>query len=170
MSMTDPIADLLTRIRNASAAKHQKVDVASSNLKVNIATVLREEGFIKNYKVIADNKQGILRIYLRYVAGKSAIRTLQRVSRPGLRHYVRKEKIPQVLRGRVAAGEREHADHPSGGALDPRRSGSGARGMLLEQRAVHRNHLFLAHVLAEETREVAIGTGVGHEFEKHARR
>jgi small subunit ribosomal protein S8 len=63
MSMTDPIADLLTRIRNAAGAKHQKVDVASSNLKVNIATVLRAEGFIKNYKVIADNKQGILRIY-----------------------------------------------------------------------------------------------------------
>lgn len=100
MSMTDPIADLLTRIRNASAAKHQKVDVASSNLKVNIATVLREEGFIKNYKVIADNKQGILRIYLKYIDEKDAvINEIKRISKPGGRVYVGSDEIPKVKNG-----------------------------------------------------------------------
>jgi small subunit ribosomal protein S8 len=100
MSMTDPIADLLTRIRNAAGAKHQKVDVASSNLKVNIATVLRAEGFIKNYKVIADNKQGILRIYLKYIDEKdSVINEIKRISKPGSRVYVGSDDIPRVKNG-----------------------------------------------------------------------
>jgi small subunit ribosomal protein S8 len=100
MSMTDPIADLLTRIRNAAGAKHQKVDVASSNLKVNIASVLRAEGFIKNYKVIADNKQGILRIYLKYIDEKdSVINEIKRISKPGSRVYVGSDDIPRVKNG-----------------------------------------------------------------------
>jgi small subunit ribosomal protein S8 len=100
MSMTDPIADLLTRIRNAAGAKHQKVDVASSNLKVNIATVLRAEGFIKNFKVIADNKQGILRIYLKYIDDKdSVINEIKRISKPGSRVYVGSDEIPRVKNG-----------------------------------------------------------------------
>lgn len=100
MSMTDPIADLLTRIRNAAGAKHQKVDIASSNLKVNIATVLRAEGFIKNYKVIADNKQGILRIYLKYIDEKdSVINEIKRISKPGSRVYVGSDDIPRVKNG-----------------------------------------------------------------------
>jgi len=100
MSMTDPIADLLTRIRNAAGAKHQKVDVASSNLKVNITTVLRAEGFIKNFKVIADNKQGILRIYLKYIDEKdSVINEIKRISKPGSRVYVGSDDIPRVKNG-----------------------------------------------------------------------
>ena len=100
MSMTDPIADLLTRIRNAAGAKHQKVDVASSTLKVNIATVLRAEGFIKNFKVIADNKQGILRIYLKYIDDKdSVINEIKRISKPGSRVYVGSDDIPRVKNG-----------------------------------------------------------------------
>ena len=100
MSMTDPIADLLTRIRNAAGAKHQKVDIASSNLKVNITTVLRTEGFIKNYKVIADNKQGILRIYLKYIDEKdSVINEIKRISKPGSRVYVASDEIQRVKNG-----------------------------------------------------------------------
>ena len=100
MSMTDPIADLLTRIRNAAGAKHQKVDVASSNLKVNITTVLRAEGFIKNFKVIADNKQGILRIYLKYIDEKdSVINEIKRISKPGSRVYVGSDDIPRIKNG-----------------------------------------------------------------------
>ncbi len=100
MSMTDPIADLLTRIRNAAGAKHQKVDIASSNLKVNVATVLRTEGFIKNFKLIADNKQGILRIYLKYIDEKdSVINEIKRISKPGSRVYVGSDDIPRVKNG-----------------------------------------------------------------------
>ncbi len=100
MSMTDPIADMLTRLRNANMAKLQKVDIPSSNLKVNIATVLRSEGFIKNYKVIADEKQGILRIYLKYIDEKDGIITeIKRISKPGSRVYVRGDSIPKVKNG-----------------------------------------------------------------------
>lgn len=100
MSMTDPIADLLTRIRNANMAKQQKVDIPSSNLKVSIANVLRNEGFIKNYKVIADDKQGILRIYLKYIDEKESIfNELKRVSKPGGRVYVKSDEIPKVKNG-----------------------------------------------------------------------
>jgi len=98
--MTDPIADMLTRLRNANMAKLQKVDIPSSNLKVNIATVLRSEGFIKNYKVIADEKQGILRIYLKYIDEKDGVITeIKRISKPGSRVYVRGDSIPKVKNG-----------------------------------------------------------------------
>lgn len=100
MSMTDPIADLLTRIRNAAMAKLQKLDIPSSNMKVSIANVLRAEGFIKNYKVIADQKQGILRIYLKYIDEKdSVISEIKRVSKPGSRKYVKGDEIPRVKNG-----------------------------------------------------------------------
>jgi len=100
MSMTDPIADMLTRIRNANMVKLQKVDIPSSNLKVNIATVLRSEGFIKNYKVIADDKQGILRVYLKYIDEKDAVITeIKRISKPGSRVYVKGTNVPKVKSG-----------------------------------------------------------------------
>lgn len=100
MSMTDPIADMLTRIRNANMVKQQKVDIPSSNVKVSIANVLKNEGFIKNYKVIADDKQGILRIYLKFIDEKDpVINEVKRVSRPGSRVYVRSNEIPQVKNG-----------------------------------------------------------------------
>jgi small subunit ribosomal protein S8 len=98
--MTDPIADLLTRIRNGVMAKLQKVDVPSSTLKVNIANVLKTEGYIKNYKVIADQKQGILRIYLKYIDEKdSVISEIKRVSKPGGRRYVKSDNIPSIKQG-----------------------------------------------------------------------
>jgi len=97
---SDPIADLLTRIRNASRAEHEKVDVPASKLKTKIAELLKEEGFIKNYRLIEDTKQGILRIYLKYGAGnEKMISGLIRVSRPGRRVYVGKDKIPSILGG-----------------------------------------------------------------------
>jgi small subunit ribosomal protein S8 len=98
--MTDPIADLLTRIRNANMAKLQKLDVPSSNMKVSIANVLRSAGFIKNYKVIADQKQGILRIYLKFIDEKDpVINEIKRISKPGSRRYVKSDEIPSVKNG-----------------------------------------------------------------------
>ena len=100
MSMTDPVADMLTRIRNANMVKLQKVDIPSSNLKVSIANVLKQEGFIKNYKVISDNLQGILRVYLKYVDEKdSVINEIKRISKPGGRVYVKSEDIPVIKSG-----------------------------------------------------------------------
>lgn len=100
MCMTDPVADMLTRIRNAGMAKHQKVDIPSSNLKVSLATVLRTEGFIKNFKVIADDKQGILRVYLKFIDEKDpVINEIKRISKPGGRVYVNSDKIKQVKNG-----------------------------------------------------------------------
>lgn len=100
MCMTDPIADMLTRIRNANMAKQQKVDIPSSNLKVNIANVLRSEGYIKNYKVIADEKQGILRVYLKYIDEKEGIfNEIKKVSKPGGRVYVKGDDVPKVKNG-----------------------------------------------------------------------
>ncbi|MDR3579717.1 MAG: 30S ribosomal protein S8 [Oryzomonas sp.] len=100
MSMTDPVADMLTRIRNANMVKLQKVDIPSSSLKVNIANVLKQEGFIKNYKVISDNLQGVLRIYLKYIDEKdSVINEIKRVSKPGGRVYMKSEDIPVVKNG-----------------------------------------------------------------------
>ena len=100
MSMTDPIADMLTRIRNANMVKLQKVDIPSSNVKVNIAQVLKQEGFIKNYKVIADNRQGVLRVYLKFIDEKDpAINEITRISKPGSRTYVDSESIPTVKNG-----------------------------------------------------------------------
>ena len=100
MSMTDPIADMLTRIRNACHAKHPRVDVPASNLKRELARVLAECRFIDNFAHIEDNKQGVLRLYLRFDReNNSIIRGLKRVSRPGLRNYSGKGQIPRVLRG-----------------------------------------------------------------------
>jgi len=100
MSMTDPIADFLTRIRNGVMVKMQKVDIPSSNMKVSLASALKAEGFIKNYKVIADQKQGILRVYLKYIGEKdSVINEIKRVSRPGSRRYVKSDEIPTIKNG-----------------------------------------------------------------------
>jgi small subunit ribosomal protein S8 len=98
--MTDPIADMLTRIRNAYAAKHQKVDVPVSNIKMEIARILREEGFINNYKVIGEGARRNIRLYLRYgPKGEQVMSKLERVSRPGCRVYVSSTTIPSVLGG-----------------------------------------------------------------------
>jgi small subunit ribosomal protein S8 len=100
MSMTDPIADLLTRIRNGNLAKLQKVDIPSSNQKVSLVNVLRAEGFIKNYKVIADQKQGTLRVYLKFIDDKDpVINEIKRISKPGSRRYVKHDNIPVVKNG-----------------------------------------------------------------------
>ena len=97
--MSDPIADFLTRIRNASRAEHEKVDIPSSKLKMRMAEILKDEGFIKNFRIIEDNKQGTLRVYLKYVGSEKIISGIVRVSRPGRRIYVTKDKIPTILGG-----------------------------------------------------------------------
>jgi small subunit ribosomal protein S8 len=100
MSMTDPIADYLTRIRNATMVRHNKVDVPASNMAKSLTKILMDEGYIQNFTPIEDSKQGILRIYLKYGDNKkSAISGLDRLSTPGLRRYTRVEKIPKVLNG-----------------------------------------------------------------------
>lgn len=100
MYITDPIADLLTRIRNANSAKHETVDVPASNLKKEIVNILVEEGYIKSYQVIDDTKQGIIRITLKYGSNKSkVIQGIRRVSKPGLRVYATSENMPRVMRG-----------------------------------------------------------------------
>ena len=100
MTMTDPIADYLTRIRNANQRRKSKVDVPSSRLKLEIARILKEEAFIDNYTLLKDNKQGVLRIYLHYGPGKARVlRNLKRISRPGRRAYVSSDQIPKVLGG-----------------------------------------------------------------------
>ena len=104
MSVSDPIADLLTCIRNACKAKHKKVDVPSSKMKAELVRVLLREKFINNYKTMDDKRQGILRIYLKYDAkDRSVIQGLQRVSKPGRRVYVRRHQIPKVQGGLGAA-------------------------------------------------------------------
>ena len=99
MQVTDPIADMLTRIRNASYAKHATVDVPASNMKKSIAEILLEEGYIKNFQLLKDEIQGIIKITLKYNGGSSAITGLRRVSKPGLRVYAGADEIPYVLRG-----------------------------------------------------------------------
>ena len=100
MQITDPVADMLTRIRNANTAKHEKVDVPASNLKKSIAQILLDEGYIKAYEIVDDGTQGIIRITLKYNAGKEkVISGLRRVSKPGLRVYAGAEELPKVLRG-----------------------------------------------------------------------
>ncbi len=100
MSMTDPMADMLTRIRNAGMAGHAKLDMPSSNSKVAVATVLKDLGYIKNIKVISDDKQGVLRIYLKYDNNQEpVIHEIKRVSSPGCRVYVGKDEIPRVKNG-----------------------------------------------------------------------
>jgi small subunit ribosomal protein S8 len=103
MSRTDLIADVFTIIRNAIMIKRDTVDFpASGNIK-SIMAILKKNEYIDNFKLIEDKKQGVVRVYLKYIAGKSAIRNIKRVSRPGLRVYVRGKKIPTVLRGRGLA-------------------------------------------------------------------
>ncbi len=98
--MTDPIADMLTRIKNALQAKKEEVDIPSSNLKLRIAEILKEEGYIRDFKLIQDAKQGIIRVFLKYdECGEPVISGLKRVSKPGRRIYVSKDKIPRVMRG-----------------------------------------------------------------------
>ena len=100
MSMTDPMADMLTRIRNAGMAGHAKLDMPSSNVKVAVATVLKDLGYIKNTKIISDTKQGILRIYLKYDNRQDPIiHEIKRISTPGRRVYVTKDEIPRVKNG-----------------------------------------------------------------------
>ena len=100
MQITDPIADMLTRIRNANSSKHESVSVPASNMKKAIAQILLEEGYIKGYQVTEDNKQGMIDITLKYGANKEkAITGLKRVSKPGLRVYATKDELPRVYRG-----------------------------------------------------------------------
>ena len=100
MHITDPIADMLTRIRNANSAKHDTVDVPASNMKKSIAQILLDEGYIKNFQLIDDGTQGVIRITLKYLSGKEqVIQGLRRVSKPGLRVYAGAEELPRVLRG-----------------------------------------------------------------------
>lgn len=100
MTMTDPIADMLTRIRNANVVKHETVDVPASNMKKEIARILLEEGFVRGYDVIEDGKQGIIRIQLKYgQTGERVISGLKRISKPGMRVYAANHEVPRVLNG-----------------------------------------------------------------------
>ncbi|HVJ47523.1 30S ribosomal protein S8 [Desulfitobacterium sp.] len=100
MAMSDPIADFLTRIRNAGMVYHDKIEVPASNVKKTLAEILKEEGFIKDFEYIADNKQGLLRLYLKYGPNRERVITgLKRISRPGLRVYAKKDEVPKVLGG-----------------------------------------------------------------------
>ena len=103
MSRTDLIADVFTIIRNAVLIKRDAVDVPASNNIKEIMAILKKNEYIDNFKLIEDKKQGLVRVYLKYIAGKSAIRNIRRVSKPGLRVYVKGKKIPSVLRGRGIA-------------------------------------------------------------------
>ena len=98
--MTDPIADMLTRIRNGNHARHKSVDIPASNIKKEIAKILLDEGYIKNYDLVEDNKQGIIKIDLKYAqSGERVISGIKRISKPGLRVYVKCEDVPKVLGG-----------------------------------------------------------------------
>ena len=103
MSRTDLIADSFTIVRNAIMAKMVNVDVPASNTIKAILEVLKQENYIDNFKAIEDNKQGILRVYLKYLYGKSAIKSIKRISKPSLRLYVKADKVPLVLRGKGLA-------------------------------------------------------------------
>ncbi|MGO5113664.1 30S ribosomal protein S8 [Candidatus Avoscillospira sp. LCP25S3_F1] len=100
MQITDPVADMLTRIRNANSAKHETVDVPASNLKKAIAQILLDEGYIKSIQIVEDGTQGVIRIALKYLPGKEKVITgLRRVSKPGLRVYAGADELPRVLKG-----------------------------------------------------------------------
>ncbi len=99
MPVTDPIADFLTRMRNAIKANKRRVELPSSNMKVRIAEILKENHYINDYQVVEDNKQNVLRVFLKYSNGQSAINGLERISTPGLRSYSPVEKLPRVLNG-----------------------------------------------------------------------
>lgn len=100
MQITDAIADMLTRVRNASSAKHESVDIPASNIKKDIARILLDEGYVKNVELIEDGKQGLIRIALKYTGNKqSVISGIKRISKPGLRVYANKDELPKVLGG-----------------------------------------------------------------------
>ncbi|QTM97894.1 MULTISPECIES: 30S ribosomal protein S8 [Sediminibacillus] len=100
MVMTDPIADMLTRIRNANMVRHEKLEVPASKLKKEVADILKREGFVRDYEFIEDNKQGVLRIFLKYGTNEErVISGLKRISKPGLRVYAKADEIPKVLNG-----------------------------------------------------------------------
>ncbi|MGM9944299.1 MAG: 30S ribosomal protein S8 [Lysinibacillus sp.] len=100
MTMTDPIADMLTRIRNANMVRHEKLEVPASNLKKEIAEILKREGFIRDVEYVEDNKQGIIRIFLKYGKDNERVITgLKRISKPGLRVYAKTDEVPKVLNG-----------------------------------------------------------------------
>lgn len=100
MTMTDPIADMLTRVRNASSVKHETVDIPASNIKKEISRILLEEGYIKGYDVIEDGKQGLIRMQLKYGAsGEKVITGIKKISKPGMRVYADKHNVPKVLNG-----------------------------------------------------------------------
>jgi small subunit ribosomal protein S8 len=99
MSMTDPIADLFTRIRNGLMVGHSKIDIPSSRMKLRIVQILQDEGYIQSFRNYEDNKQGILRVYLKYKDDDPVITGIKRISKPGRRTYVGREKIPNVLNG-----------------------------------------------------------------------
>jgi small subunit ribosomal protein S8 len=99
MHITDPVADMLTRIRNANSAKHPTVEIPASNMKKAIANILLEEGYIKNFQILDGNTQGIIQITLKYNGNEKAITGLRRVSKPGLRVYAGADELPRVLRG-----------------------------------------------------------------------
>ncbi|NLM52683.1 MAG: 30S ribosomal protein S8 [Firmicutes bacterium] len=100
MTMTDPIADMLTRIRNANMVKHESVEIPGSKIKLAIADILKKEGFVKDYEYKEDGKQGIIKIYLKYGPNREHVITgLKRISKPGLRVYARKDQLPKVLGG-----------------------------------------------------------------------
>jgi len=99
MQITDPIADMLTRIRNANAAKHATVDIPASKMKKAIAEILLEEGYIKNFQLVNDGAQGVIKVTLKYNGNDKVISGLRRVSKPGLRVYAGADELPQVLRG-----------------------------------------------------------------------
>jgi small subunit ribosomal protein S8 len=99
MNVTDPIADYLVRLRNAISAGHDKVDIPASRLKLEVTKILKEEGYIQNFKIQEDNKQGTIRIALKYVDGSNVITGLKQVSRPGRRIYSTKDKVPKVIGG-----------------------------------------------------------------------
>lgn len=100
MTMTDPIADMLTRIRNANMVRHEKLEVPASNVKKEIAEILKREGFIRDVEYVEDNKQGIIRIFLKYGKDNERVITgLKRISKPGLRVYAKTDEVPKVLNG-----------------------------------------------------------------------
>ncbi len=99
MNMTDPIADMLTRIRNAALARQLRVSIPASNMKLAIAKILKEEGYIKDFELVKDSPQGTIRVTLRYVEKKPVLTQLKRVSKPGLRVYTRRDDIPRVRGG-----------------------------------------------------------------------
>ena len=100
MPVTDPLSDMLTRIRNANIAKHSRVDIPASKMKTSVAKILKEEGYVKNFKLIKDRKHGILRIYLKYdELNQGVITGLKRMSKPGRRLYVKRKDIPLILNG-----------------------------------------------------------------------